>query len=53
MLAHVAVYVRGLYIQLFNQFFVIMQFTRGIFGVMLWNEKFLTTDHHLWTDLIY
>ena len=20
---------------------------------MLWNKKFLPTDHHLWTDLIY
>ena len=20
---------------------------------MLWNKKFLTTDHHLWMDLIY
>ena len=53
MLAHVAKHVPGLCIQLFNQFFVILQFTRGIFGVILLNKKFLTTDHHLWTDLIY
>ena len=38
MLAHVAKHVRGLRIQLFNQFFVILQFTRGIFGVLLWNK---------------
>ena len=53
MLAHASKHVCGLHIQLFNHFFVILQFTRGIFGVMLWNKKFLTTDHHLWTDLIY
>ena len=53
MLAHVVKHVRGLNIQLFNQFFVILQFTRGIFGVILWNKKLFTTDHHLWTDLIY
>ena len=43
MLAHVAKHVRGLCIQLSNQFFVILQSTKGIFGVMLWNKKFLTT----------
>ena len=53
MLARVTKHVRGLYIQLFNQFFVILQSTTGIFGVMLWNKNFLTSDHHLWTDLIY
>ena len=52
-LAHVAKQVRGLHIQLFNHFFVILQFTRGIFGVLLAIKKFLTTDHHLWMDLIY
>ena len=52
-LAHVVKHVRGLRIQLFNQFFVLLQSTRGIFGVMLWNKKFLTTDQDLWTDLIY
>ena len=52
-LAHVAEHVRGLHIQLFNQFCVIVQSSRGIFGVLLWNTKFLTTHHLLWTDLIY
>ena len=46
-LAHVAKHVRGLHIQFFNQFFVILQSTRRIFEEMLWNKKFLTTDHHL------
>ena len=53
MLAHVAKHICGLHIVLFNQFFVALQSTRSIFGVMLWNKKILATDHHLWTDLIY
>ena len=39
MLAHVANHVRGPGIQLFNQFFVTLLFTIGIFGVMLRNKK--------------
>ena len=51
--AHVVKHACGLHIQLFNQFFVILQSTKSIFGVMLWNKKILTTDNHLWTDLVY
>ena len=33
--------------------FVIVQSSGGIFGAVLWNKKFFSTDHHLWTHLIY
>ena len=52
-LAHVAKWVRGLRIQPFNQFFVILQNTRDIFRVMIWNKKFFTVEQHLCTDHIY
>ena len=51
-LAHFAKHLCGLHIPLVNQFFVVSQSIRNIFGLMPPNKTFLTTDHHLWTDLI-